>query len=81
MVYGRARHSDAQHVCVLLFLIDTSGLLPAGFIDAEVKKTKTSLTVERKTKYLPTLAPARGVSGKNWADGWRKALEKEGIVT
>ena len=80
MVYGRARHSDAQHVCVLLFLIDTSGSLPAGFIDAEVKKTKTSLTVERKTKYLPMLAPARGVSGKNWADGWRKALEKEGIV-
>ena len=36
MVYGRARHSDAQRVRVLLFLIDAWGLLPAGFIDIEV---------------------------------------------
>ena len=42
MVYARARHSDAQHVCNLVFDLDSRGNLPAGFIDAEVKKTKTS---------------------------------------
>ena len=36
-------------------------------------------TVERKTKFLPMLAPARGLSGKCWASGWKAALEKEGI--
>lgn len=44
MVYARARHSDAQHVCTLVFDLDSRGNLPAGFIDAEVKKTKTSYT-------------------------------------
>ena len=79
MVYARARHSDAQHVSTLVFDLDSRGNLPSGFVDAEVKKTKTSYTVERKTKFLPMLAPARGLSGKCWASGWKAALEKEGI--
>ena len=80
MVYARARHSDAQHVCALRFTLAEGGSLPAGFVDAEVKKTKTSFTVERKTKFLPMLAPARGLSGRCWASGWQEALDKEGIV-
>ncbi|CAE7243210.1 unnamed protein product [Symbiodinium sp. CCMP2592] len=80
MVFARARHSDAQHVSLLSFELDFRGELPAGFINAEVKKTKTSFTVERKTKFLPMLAPARGLSGKCWASGWKAALEKENIT-
>ncbi|CAE7763006.1 SLC24A2 [Symbiodinium sp. CCMP2592] len=80
MVFSRARHSDAQHVCSFAFELDFRGDLPAGFINAEVKKTKTSFTVERKTKFLPMLAPARGLSGKCWASGWKAALKKEGIT-
>ncbi|CAE7840728.1 SLC24A2 [Symbiodinium sp. CCMP2592] len=80
MVFARACHSDAQHVCLLSFELDFRGDLPAGFINTEVKKTKTSFTVERKTKFLPMLAPARGLSGKCWASGWKTALEKEGVT-
>ena len=79
MVYTRARHSKAQHLCTPVFDLDSRGNLPAGFIDAEVKNRMTSYTVERKTKFLPTLAPVRGLGGKCWAPGWKAALEKEGI--
>ena len=75
MVYARARHSDAQHVSTLVFDLDSRGNLPSGFVDAEVKKTKTSYTVERKTKFLPMLAPARGLSGKCWASGWKATAD------
>ena len=81
MLYARARHSDAQHGCTLIFDPDSRGNLPADFIDTTVRlrKLRPVTLWSRKTKFLPILAPARGLSGKCWASGWKAALEKEGI--
>ena len=40
MLYARARHSAAQHVCTLIFDPDSRGNLPAGFIDTTVRLRK-----------------------------------------
>ena len=64
LVFGRARYSDGQRVTTLK--IDSGG----HFLEAEVKRSKSSMTLERKTRLLPIAAPALGITGCRWADEW-----------
>ena len=42
--------------------------------------SKTSITVEAKTRLLPYVCVASGVSDTPWAQLWMQAREKEGIT-
>lgn len=60
------------------FDIDDSGVSPT--VDAEVSRSKTSYTLERKTRHLPMTALGRGLLGtSSWASAWQKLITSEGI--
>ena len=46
----------------------------ARFLEAKVSRSKTSYTLERKTRYLPMAAPAFGVTAVGWSEEWLKLL-------
>ena len=50
-----------------------------AYVTARVTRTKSSLTLERKTRLLHVCAPCMGVSGMNWSAGWDEAMMFEGL--
>ena len=64
LVYGRARYSDGQRV-VRLKLSSC-----CKHLEAEVERSKSSMTLERKTRLLPITANAEGLKGMQWGRLW-----------
>ena len=60
MIYARARHSDAQSSGLIQLEVDDGDDGMEGFVEASVTRSKTSYSLERKTRYLPMSAPIRG---------------------
>ena len=74
LVHARARFSDAQRVCKLLFV-----RLISAYLEVHVSRSKTSYSLERKVRFLPMAACALGLSGLRWADAWIDVMEECGI--
>ncbi|CAE7258351.1 unnamed protein product, partial [Symbiodinium natans] len=74
LVHARARFSDAQRVCKLLFV-----RLISAYLEVHVSRSKTSFSLERKVRFLPMAACALGLSGLRWADAWIDVMEECGI--
>jgi len=76
-VYARARYSDAQASAALqLDILEADGC--HGFLEASVTRSKTSYSLERKTRYLPVVAPVVGVRSDPWGVVWHELLLKLG---
>ncbi|CAE7265821.1 unnamed protein product, partial [Symbiodinium sp. CCMP2456] len=77
-VYARARYSDAQASAALqLDILEADGC--HGFLEASVTRSKTSYSLERKTRYLPVVAPVMGVRADPWGVVWHELLLKLGV--
>ena len=63
MVYARARFSDMLNVGKLEFDSNSSGTGSRGYVEAEVTRSKTSFSVDRKVRLLPMTATMNGVAG------------------
>ena len=74
-VHSCCRWSDAQRLKSLQIL----GSGPGAILFAQALGSKTSLTAEAKTRFLPYTAVARGVSDVEWASEWLAARDREGI--
>ena len=76
MIYARARFSDAQAASTIVKDVIDTDHGQDGFVEALVHRSKTSITLERKTRYLPMTAPIVGVSDRNfpWALAWLDAM-------
>ena len=61
MIYARARHSDAQSSGLIQLEVGDGDDGMEGFVEASVTRSKTSYSLERKTRYLPMSAPIRGL--------------------
>ena len=71
MIYARARHSDAQSSGLIQLEVDDGDDGMEGFVEASVTRSKTSYSLERKTRYLPMSAPIRGlIQTDSWAVKW-----------
>ena len=71
MIYARARHSDAQASGTVSLEVEEGDDGLEGFVEALVTRSKTSFSLERKTRYLPMSAPIRGlVQTDSWAVHW-----------
>ena len=70
LLYARARYSDGQNVASLK---DTP-----NYLECKVGRSKTSFTLERKTRYLPMAARKVGIKC-NWADAWLEAMHEAGL--
>ena len=74
LIYGRARYSDGQRVVRLQ--LSSCG----KYLEAEVERSKSSMTLERKTRLLPITASAEGLKGLHWGRVWFDLLRDEGIT-
>ena len=78
-VYARARYSDAQASASLqLDVLESESSY--GFLEASVTRSKTSYSLERKTRYLPVIAPVLGVRSDAWGIVWHELLLKLGVT-
>ena len=76
MIYARARFSDAQAASTIVEDVVNKGSGPFGFIEAQVHRSKTSVSLERKTRYLPMTAPINGVLPEDchWGLQWMQSI-------
>ena len=77
MVFARARHSDAQSAgSIFLDLVEGEDGVD-GFVEASIGRSKTSYSLERKTRFLPMSAQIRGIQQHDsWAINWFKHMDK-----
>eukprot|EP00439_Symbiodinium_sp_Y106_P001844 s3290_g1.t1 len=75
-VHSCCRWSDSQRLRSLQVL----GSGPGAILFAQALGSKTSLTVEAKTRFLPYTAVARGVSDVDWAGEWLAARAREQLT-
>ncbi|CAE7236545.1 unnamed protein product [Symbiodinium sp. CCMP2592] len=77
-IYARARFSDMQSCGNIFEDIAYIDGKPHGFLQADITRTKTAYTLERKTKYLAMCAPIWGLAEKPWAIAWRAIAKDHG---
>ena len=71
LVMARARYSDGQNVSSLA--------INGNFLEALAARSKTSFSLERKTRFLPMAASVVGI-GCDWVDVWLGLLTETGVV-
>ena len=71
LVMARARYSDGQNVVSLT--------INGNFLEARTARSKTSFTLERKTRFLPMAASIEGI-GCDWVKEWLDLLSDTGVV-
>jgi len=67
ILMGRLRFSDGQQVCQLKLDQQPDGF---GFVEAVAAKTKTSVSLERKTRHLPVAVPLLPFGDRQWLPAW-----------
>ena len=78
-LYSRARYSDALSVVRLTQDIVLRDGLAVGFLEADASRTKTSTSLERKTRFLPLTAPVVSVGKTDWVRTWMQLRRQEGL--
>ena len=73
--YGRCRHSDLQNVEEVVLDFGSEG----GFMEVTTRTHKTARTVTQKSKLLPIVLPAVGITGCEWISGATVAFEDYGL--
>ena len=79
LVYARARFSDGQASGDRSLDLVANQDPPKGFIEAAVYRSKTSFSLERKTRHLPMVAQIRGLAEDSWAICWKQTMDKAGL--
>ena len=75
-IYGRCRASDLSNVHrIILDCTEESG----GYIELQTNHHKTGRNADKKTRLLPILVPARGVTGDVYAVKAVRALQAVGV--
>ncbi|CAE7439398.1 unnamed protein product [Symbiodinium sp. CCMP2456] len=79
-VYARARFSDSQASANIMLDVTEGDDGPCGFLEASITRSKTSYSLERKTRYLPIVAPVNGLLDEPWGIAWHKLMAELGVV-
>lgn len=79
VLYCRARYSDALRIESLKLDIALREGQAYGFLEAETSRTKTSSTLEKKTRFLPMTCTLRTVSQTQWVEVWLKLRKTENL--
>ena len=75
---GRARWNDAQFP--VKFSMDRC-TDSTGFLQADVRLTKTSTSAEKKAMLLPVTSIIDGIRDRDWADAWLAKRKACGLTT
>ncbi|CAK9064420.1 unnamed protein product, partial [Durusdinium trenchii] len=79
LIFGRLRFSDGLHISSMKLDVITVGTDLEGFLECEAERTKTSITLERKTRHLPIAIPILGFSDPSWVLTWLELRDKAGL--
>lgn len=74
LLMGRLRFSDGQQICQLTLDQQDDGF---GFVEALAAKTKTSVSLDRKTRHLPVAVPLLTFGDTQWLPTWLDLRQKE----
>jgi hypothetical protein len=77
VVFARLRWSDPEHIEKMFEDLNEDG---AGYIQADALGSKTSVTVQQKTSWLPFVATANGLEVPLWHQTWLRLREQAGLV-
>ena len=75
--HGRLRWNDSLFASSVE--LDINADSGEGFVEAETLVTKTSTTAQKKTTFLPQVAPIRGLELDDWASKWLQLRLKAGL--
>ena len=79
LIFGRLRFSDGLQVSEMrLDVIKVGGALD-GFLERQAERTKTSVTLERKTRHLPVVLPVIGFTEPSWIPVWLELREAQSM--
>ena len=79
LIYGRLRYSDGlQLVNMQIDSRETANGI-SGFLEARAERTKTSVTLERKIRFLPVAAPLECFGPDCWAITWLELRHEAGL--
>ena len=73
LVYGRLRYSDAQQVSGLTLDMPNAR---QGFLEGQAGRTKTSVSLERKCRFLPIAIPTLSLLDEPWIPTWMELRAK-----
>ena len=77
-IYARARFSDAQAAGAIALDVAVHDGETVGYIQADVSRSKTSYSLERKVRFLSMVAPIYGLHPESWALAYMKLLDEHG---
>ena len=80
-LYSRSRWSDMANLATFEFDVIQTSHGPFGFVEGRSRIHKTATSEERKTLYMPFVAPIWGVTSKAWGLNFKAALEEVGMLT
>ena len=78
-LYSRARWSDIANVDSIEWDVADVGKEKFGFVETRTRITKTSTTEEKKTMWMPFVAPINGLGPFPWGLAWKEVLESLGF--
>ena len=76
VLYCRSRWTDSLYVSRLELDLDEAG---NGFIQADTLISKTSTTLQKKTRFLPLTGPVNGLVTNRWIHQWLQLREEQGL--
>ena len=79
MVYGRLRFSDAQRISGMkLDVVHRQGRV-LGFLECSAERTKVSVSLESKVRFLPIAVPVQSLINPPWLLVWNELREGQGL--
>ena len=80
LVFGRLRFSDGQRITGMrLEVVHVNGK-PIGFLECAAERTKTSITLERKVRFLPIAVPVQCITEPPWLPVWNELRLHQGLM-
>ena len=80
LLYGRLRFSDGQHITGMRLELVHIDSKPIGFLECSAEPTKTSISLERKVRYLPIAIPVQCLTEPAWLPVWDKLRAEQGLM-
>ena len=79
MIIGRLKFSDGMNTSEMrIDVINVDGL-QGGYLECKAERTTTSLTLERKIRFLPVVVPLMGFADPCWIQVWLELRDKQGL--
>ena len=78
LLYGRLTFSDGQRIIGMRLELVHVDSKPVGFLEYSAERTKTSISLERKVRYLPIAIPVQCLTEPAWLPVWDKLRAEQG---